>query len=44
VKTAVRLVGDTTGPVRGPLLELEDDALTQLAALVEYAIAAEVAQ
>jgi 4-hydroxy-tetrahydrodipicolinate synthase len=44
VKTAVRLVGDTTGPVRGPLLELEDEALTRLSALVEYAAAAEVAQ
>jgi 4-hydroxy-tetrahydrodipicolinate synthase len=44
VKTAVRLVGDATGPVRGPLLELEDDAAGRLAALVEYATAAEVAR
>jgi 4-hydroxy-tetrahydrodipicolinate synthase len=44
VKTAVRLVGDATGPVRGPLLELEDDAASRLAALVEYATAAEVAR
>jgi len=44
VKTGVRLAGDTTGPVRAPLLELEDDALSRLAALVEYATAAEVAR
>jgi 4-hydroxy-tetrahydrodipicolinate synthase len=44
VKTAVRLVGDTTGPVRGPLLELSEDAVSRLAALVEYATAAEVAR
>lgn len=44
VKTAVRLMGDATGPVRGPLLELEDDAASRLAALVEYATAAEVAR
>ena len=44
VKAGVRLVGDTTGPVRGPLLELEDDAVGQLAALIEYATAAEVAR
>jgi hypothetical protein len=31
-------------PVRGPLLELEDEALSRLAALVEYATAAEVAR
>ena len=34
VKTACRLVGDTTGPVRAPLLELDDAAQTELAALV----------
>jgi 4-hydroxy-tetrahydrodipicolinate synthase len=44
VKTAVRLVGDATGPVRGPLLELEDDAVAHLAALVEHATAAELAR
>jgi 4-hydroxy-tetrahydrodipicolinate synthase len=44
VKTAVRLVGDATGPVRGPLLELSDDAVSRLAALVEYATAAELAR
>ena len=37
VKTACRLVGDTTGPVRAPLLELDDAAQTELAALVEHA-------
>ena len=36
VKTACRLVGDTTGPVRAPLLELDDAAQTELAALVEH--------
>jgi hypothetical protein len=41
---AVRLVGDTTGPVRGPLLELSDDAVSRLAALVEHATAAELAR
>jgi dihydrodipicolinate synthase/N-acetylneuraminate lyase len=44
VKTGVRLVGGTTGPVRGPLLELEDEDLSQLAALIEYATAAELAR
>ena len=37
VKTACRLVGDATGPVRAPLLELDDAAKTELAALVEHA-------
>jgi 4-hydroxy-tetrahydrodipicolinate synthase len=43
VKTGCRLVGDATGPVRAPLLELEDDAMSRLAAAIEYAAAAEVA-
>jgi 4-hydroxy-tetrahydrodipicolinate synthase len=30
VKTACRLVGDTTGPVRAPVLPLEDDAVREL--------------
>jgi dihydrodipicolinate synthase/N-acetylneuraminate lyase len=37
VKTACRLVGDTTGPTRAPLLPLEDDATAELAALLERA-------
>jgi 4-hydroxy-tetrahydrodipicolinate synthase len=35
VKTACRLVGDTTGPVRAPLLPLDDAATDELAALLE---------
>src|SRR5919197_6392053 len=35
VKTACRLVGGDTGPVRAPLLALTDDETIQLAALVE---------
>ena len=35
VKTACALVGDATGPVRAPLLPLEDDARTELARLLE---------
>src|ERR671927_232031 len=35
VKTACRIVGDTTGPVRAPLLPLDDEATRQLAVLVE---------
>jgi dihydrodipicolinate synthase/N-acetylneuraminate lyase len=35
VKTACRLVGDTTGPVRAPLLALDDAANSELAALLE---------
>ncbi len=34
VKAACRLVGDVTGPVRAPLLELDDAATGELAALV----------
>src|SRR5918999_5155662 len=37
VKTACRLVGDTTGPVRAPLLPLDDAAAGELAALLERA-------
>ena len=37
VKTACRLVGDATGPVRAPLLELDDEATRELAGLVERA-------
>src|SRR3712207_4977558 len=37
VKTACRLVGDATGPVRAPLLPLDGAATSQLAALLEYA-------
>ena len=35
VKTACRLVGDTTGPVRPPLLPLDDAATRDLAALLD---------
>jgi 4-hydroxy-tetrahydrodipicolinate synthase len=37
VKAECRVAGVTTGPVRAPLLELEDDAVRQLTALVEHA-------
>lgn len=37
VKTACRLLGDTTGPVRPPLLPLDDDATQELSALLEKA-------
>jgi 4-hydroxy-tetrahydrodipicolinate synthase len=43
VKTACALAGDTTGPVRAPLLPLGDDAATELAALLEHAQAAQPA-
>jgi 4-hydroxy-tetrahydrodipicolinate synthase len=36
VKTACRLAGDTTGPVRPPLLPLDDAATGELAALLEH--------
>ena len=36
VKTACGLVGDTTGPVRAPLLPLDDAATSELAALVDH--------
>jgi 4-hydroxy-tetrahydrodipicolinate synthase len=41
VKAACRLVGDTTGPVRPPLLPLDDAATSRLAALVNHATLAE---
>jgi 4-hydroxy-tetrahydrodipicolinate synthase len=37
VKTACRLVGDTTGPVRAPLLPVDDAATAELAGLLERA-------
>jgi dihydrodipicolinate synthase/N-acetylneuraminate lyase len=37
VKAACRLVGDTTGPVRAPLLPLDGDAIDELTDLVERA-------
>ena len=37
VKTACALVGDTTGPVRPPLLALDDDASAELEGLLERA-------
>ena len=37
VKRGCALAGDTTGPVRAPLLELEDEAAAELARLVERA-------
>jgi 4-hydroxy-tetrahydrodipicolinate synthase len=44
VKTACGLVGDTTGPVRAPLLPLDDSATRELAALLEHATLAEAAR
>jgi 4-hydroxy-tetrahydrodipicolinate synthase len=41
VKTACGLVGDTTGPVRAPLLPLDDAATRELATLLEHATLAE---
>jgi 4-hydroxy-tetrahydrodipicolinate synthase len=43
VKTGCRLVGDTTGPVRAPLLPLDDAATSELAALLEHATLPKVA-
>jgi 4-hydroxy-tetrahydrodipicolinate synthase len=37
VKTACALVGDTTGPVRAPLLPLDGDARAELVRLLEHA-------
>jgi 4-hydroxy-tetrahydrodipicolinate synthase len=37
VKAACRLVGDTTGPVRAPLLALDDGPTRELATLLEHA-------
>jgi 4-hydroxy-tetrahydrodipicolinate synthase len=44
VKTACRLVGDPTGPVRAPLLPLDDETTSELAALLEHANLAEAAR
>src|SRR5919199_1575890 len=44
VKAACRLVGDTTGPVRAPLLPLDDDATAELAGLLERASLADAAR
>jgi 4-hydroxy-tetrahydrodipicolinate synthase len=41
VKAACALVGDTAGPVRAPLLPLDDDATTELAALLDRATLAQ---
>jgi 4-hydroxy-tetrahydrodipicolinate synthase len=38
VKTACRLVGDTTGPVRPPLLPLDDAATSELSALLRHSM------
>ena len=43
VKAGCALVGDATGPVRAPLLALEDEASRELAALLEHATLVEVA-
>ena len=37
VKAACRVAGVVTGPVRAPLLELDEDAVSELTALVEHA-------
>jgi 4-hydroxy-tetrahydrodipicolinate synthase len=42
VKTACGLVGDTTGPVRAPLLPLEEQAIGELTVLLEHATLARV--
>jgi 4-hydroxy-tetrahydrodipicolinate synthase len=44
VKTACRLVGDTTGPVRPPLLPLGDGPTHELATLLEHARLEEAAR
>ena len=44
VKTACRLVGDTTGPVRAPLLELDEAATRELSVLVDHARLVEAAR
>ena len=43
VKAGCRLMGDTTGPVRAPLLALEDSAANELAALLDRARLVEAA-
>jgi dihydrodipicolinate synthase/N-acetylneuraminate lyase len=42
VKTACRLAGDVTGPVRPPLLPLDDAATRELTALLDQATLAPV--
>jgi dihydrodipicolinate synthase/N-acetylneuraminate lyase len=44
VKAGARLTGFTTGPVRGPLLELVVADMRRLAAAIEHAVAAPVAR
>jgi 4-hydroxy-tetrahydrodipicolinate synthase len=44
VKTACQLVGDSTGPVRAPLLPLDDETTSELAARLEHATLAEAAR
>jgi Dihydrodipicolinate synthetase family len=44
VKTACGLVGDTTGPVRPPLLPLDQTTTSELSALVDHARLAEAAR
>jgi dihydrodipicolinate synthase/N-acetylneuraminate lyase len=44
VKTACSLVGDTTGPVRPPLLPLDRPATSELSALLDHATLAEAAR
>jgi dihydrodipicolinate synthase/N-acetylneuraminate lyase len=39
VKTACALMGDTTGPVRPPLLPLEEDATAELERILDRAAA-----
>jgi 4-hydroxy-tetrahydrodipicolinate synthase len=43
VKAACELAGDTTGPVRAPLLPLDDAAGTELARLLDHAAVAKAA-
>jgi dihydrodipicolinate synthase/N-acetylneuraminate lyase len=43
VKAGCALVGDTTGPVRAPLLPLDDGATQELDALIAHATAGRVA-
>ena len=43
VKTGCGLVGDTTGPVRPPLLPLDDAATSELAALLDHVTLAKAA-
>jgi 4-hydroxy-tetrahydrodipicolinate synthase len=44
VKAASRLVGDTTGPVRAPLLPLDDATTGELTALLEHATLTQAAR